>query len=233
MRRGFLSLFFRFLQTGFFLGASVGCSVRALLCEQLGLDEEYVLQRITTIFLDGKPVDDIDSAIVRDGATLSLSAAMPGLVGAAMRRGGAFASLRSSITANKRDVSVSRGAGFIRLKLFNMVMRELGPEFLKKGVVIRSPELVDFFKEQPEAFWQRVPMIGLNGAAVDRRMLTDGVLSLSAAEALPPGTPGYPRSGSWVRATGHPGAPAKRVEGVPFSDWMTLSVVSDSEEHCP
>jgi hypothetical protein len=124
-----------------------------------------------------------------------------------MRRGGAFASLRSSITADERDVSVSRGAGIIRLKLFNMVMRELGPGFLKKGIVIRTSELVYFFKEQPEAFWHGVPVIGLNGAAVDRRMLTDGVLSLSSAEALPP--------------------------GAPFSDWMTLSAVSDSEEHCP
>ncbi len=95
------SSFFQFLQGGFFLGASVGCSIHELLCEQLGLGEEYVLQRITTLFLDGKPVDDIDSAVVRDGATLSLSAAMPGLVGAAMRRGGAFASLRSSITAER------------------------------------------------------------------------------------------------------------------------------------
>jgi len=45
-----------------------------------GLDEDYVTQRISTIFLDGKPVDDIDTLLVRDGAVLSLSAAMPGLV---------------------------------------------------------------------------------------------------------------------------------------------------------
>ncbi len=173
---GLLSSFFQFLQRGFFLGASVGCSIRALLCEQLGLDEKYVSQRITTIFLDGKPVDDIDSAIVRDGATLSLSAAMPGLVGAAMRRGGAFASLRSSITAKEGDVSARRGAGVIRLKLFNMVMHELGPEFLKKGITVKHAQLIDFFKEQSEEFWHGVSMIALNGAQVERHVLTDSAL---------------------------------------------------------
>jgi hypothetical protein len=177
---GLLSLFFQFLQRGFFLGTSVGCSIRALLCEGLFIDEEYVLQRITTVFLDGKPVDDIDSATVRDGATLSLSAAMPGLVGAAMRRGGAFASLRSSITAQEREAPVTRGAGVIRLKLFNMIMQELGPEFLKKGIVITTSELVEYFRDQPEAFWHGVSSIALNGVSADCRALTDGTLLLKS-----------------------------------------------------
>jgi hypothetical protein len=171
-----LSSFFQFLQKGFVLGACVGCSISALLCEQLGLDEEYVSHRISTVFLDGKPVDDIDSTVVRDGSTLSLSAAMPGLVGAAMRRGGAFAWLRGSITAKERDTPVRSGAGVIRLKLFNMVMHELGPEFLKKGIGVKTSELVDFFKEQPEEFWRGVRGIAVDGAPVDRHALIDGAL---------------------------------------------------------
>ncbi len=178
---GILSSFFPFLQEGFFLAVSVGCSIRALLCGQLGLDEKYVVQRITTLFLDGKPVDDIDAVIVRDGATLSLSAAMPGLVGAAMRRGGALASFRSSITAREGDPSVRPGRGVIRLKLFNMVMREIGPLFLKSGITVKGAVLADFFKEQPEAFWQGVSTIALNGAPVASHALIDGTL-LSKAD---------------------------------------------------
>ena len=165
---------------GFLLGASVGCSIRSLLCEQLGLDEKYVSQRITTVFLDGKPVDDIDSAIVRDGATLSLSAAMPGLVGAAMRRGGAFASLRSSITANETDASMSPRPGIIQLKLFNMVMQELGPKFLEKGITVKSGDLLNFFKEQTEAFWLELRRTALNGVLLGRSALTDGGPFLSS-----------------------------------------------------
>lgn len=192
MGHGLFSLFFRFLQRGFFLGASVGCSVRAILCEQLGLDEKYVLQRITTIFLDGKPVDDIDSAIVRDGGTLSLSAAMPGLVGAAMRRGGALASLRSSITVREDDASEHRGVGVIQLKLFNMVMQELGPQFLRKGITVKASELIDFFQGQQETFWNEVSSMALNGAPIGRRMMTDGTfvssgdwIMLSLASPVP------------------------------------------------
>ena len=64
----------------------------------LEIPAEYVENRIQTIFLDGKAVDDLGEAKVRDGSILALSAAMPGLVGATLRRGGAFASLRRSIT---------------------------------------------------------------------------------------------------------------------------------------
>jgi hypothetical protein len=182
--RGMLSSFFQLLQGGFFLAASVGCSIDALLCEQFGLDKEYVLQRITTLFLDGKPVDDIDAAVVRDGATLTLSAAMPGLVGAAMRRGGAFASLRRSITAKNEDASAQHGTGVIRMKLFNMVMDELGPGFLKKGITIGSAQLIDFFKAQPEAFWHGVTGISLNGVPVERHALTDGAMLSRSSWAM-------------------------------------------------
>jgi len=76
------------LQQGFLLKAQVGCSMKRFLIEGIGLSPEYIAERIQTIFLDGSPVDDLDSAIIKDGSHLALSAAMPGLVGAAMRRGG-------------------------------------------------------------------------------------------------------------------------------------------------
>ena len=95
---GLLPVFFQLLQKGFRVEGNVGCSVRAFLCEQHGVAPEYLEKRIQTIFLDGKPVDDVDTAIVEDGATLSLSAALPGLVGAVMRRGGYYAPMRDQIS---------------------------------------------------------------------------------------------------------------------------------------
>jgi hypothetical protein len=62
--------FFPLLQRGFMFKARVDCSIKTLLCEQVGLKPEYVEDRIKTIFLDGKAVDDIDSAIIKDGSTL-------------------------------------------------------------------------------------------------------------------------------------------------------------------
>jgi len=61
--------------------ARVGLSVKKVLCEQWGISPEYLDKRVKTIFLNGNAVDDIDKAILQDGSTLALSAAMPGLAG--------------------------------------------------------------------------------------------------------------------------------------------------------
>jgi hypothetical protein len=169
-----LPSFFRFLQSGFLFGALVGCSIRELLCEQLGLDEEYVSSRITTIFLNGKPVDDIDAVVVRGGSVLSLSAAMPGLVGAAMRRGGRYAFLRDSITQERSVVSSERRPGIVEMKLFNMVMEELGPTFLKKGIILKTAELARFFNERPDEFWGGCSRIALDGTILEPGHIRDG-----------------------------------------------------------
>jgi hypothetical protein len=172
--RAQLPSFFQFLQRGFFFGALVGCSIRALLCEQLGLDEQYVSERITTVFLDGKPVDDIDSVIVREGSVLSLSAAMPGLVGAAMRRGGRYAFLRDSITQQETAGPGESKAGVVQMRLFNMVMEELGPSFLEKGIIVQTSELIKFFGEQPEEFWGGCKLIALDGIPLESGRIKDG-----------------------------------------------------------
>ncbi len=90
--------FSQLLQNGFWLKGDVECSVKSFLCEQFGIEPEYLEKRIQTIFLDGQPVDDVKTAILRDGATLSLSAAMPGLAGAVMRKGGFYARMRDQIS---------------------------------------------------------------------------------------------------------------------------------------
>jgi hypothetical protein len=76
------------LQSGFRLALATPCTVAAFLSDRLGLTPEFVAARIQTVFLDGLAVDDLVSALVRPGARLALSGALPGLVGATMRRGG-------------------------------------------------------------------------------------------------------------------------------------------------
>lgn len=136
--------FFLFLQRGFQLDTPVGCSIRSLLCDTFGLSAEFVVDSITTIFVDGKPVDDIETALVQDGVTLSLSAAMPGLVGATLRRGGFYSTLRDSISYKQTEISCGQGNGSIRLKLLNLLMDELGPAFLKNGILVPGTELQEF-----------------------------------------------------------------------------------------
>jgi len=146
--------FCQVLQSGFRIHVCVGCSLKHLLCQQFGLPPDYVEGRISTIFLDGHPVDDLDRTIVHDGAILALSAAMPGLVGATMRRGGFYAELRSGISYHTQSSSENLADGVITLKLFNLLADDLGVAFLQRGVEVNAQHLRAFLKNRPEGFWQ-------------------------------------------------------------------------------
>jgi hypothetical protein len=130
------------------LKCQVGVNVISLLCEELGLSGQYVSKRISTIFLDGKCVDNIDSAIVKEGSTLALSAAMPGLAGATLRRGGVYGSMRSSITHRENDPAREE-TGLCSIKLFNLLIPELGPVFLQRGILIKPGNLENFLRKKP------------------------------------------------------------------------------------
>ena len=85
--------FYMFLRQGVELEGQVGCSAAAFLCQQYGLSSEYLDKTIQTIFLDGKPVDDVNSAMITPGSRLALSASMPGLAGATLRKAGFFSAI--------------------------------------------------------------------------------------------------------------------------------------------
>lgn len=142
-----MSVLFPLLQEGFQVPAKVGCDIQSLLCDQFGLMPDYLADRISTIFLDGKPLDDVASAVIKDGATLALSAAMPGLVGATFRKAGCLAAFRGSITYTKRDEAPTTcHDGFVTMKLFNLLISEMGPLFLERGIWVTGYVLRDFFK---------------------------------------------------------------------------------------
>ena len=85
-----LRIFHFLLQQGLRIETPVGGSVQDFLIRQLGLNPEVIDEKIQTIFLNGKAVDDPGQAFLTDGASLALSGALPGLVGATMRRGGFY-----------------------------------------------------------------------------------------------------------------------------------------------
>jgi len=163
--------FFPLLQRGFLVTAHVGCTLERLLCRQWGIAPEYVASRITTIFLDAKATDDVNSAIVRDGATVALSGAIPGLVGATMRRGGYLAAMRGAMTHQETATDATDRIGTVRVKLFNILLPELGPEFLKRGLLMSCAEAAAFFRDRDETFWQGCDGAILNGTPVGSGLL--------------------------------------------------------------
>ena len=143
-------IFFQLLGHGFSLNVQTGCSVKELLCRQFGIPEDYLDERIKTIFLNAKVVDDVSSTTVNEGSALALSGAMPGLVGAILRSGGYYASMRSQISYDQNKPSSRPRAGKITLKLLNLVVKELGPAFLEQGIWFNGGKLQEFIKHHRE-----------------------------------------------------------------------------------
>ncbi len=163
-----LAVFFPLLQQGVRVEVRVGCDIQSLLCNQFKMAPDYLADRVTTIFLNGKPVDEVASAVVTDGATLALSAAMPGLVGATLRKAGSLASFRNTIShRNEATPSNACEDGFITLKLFNMLLPEVGPQSLAHGVWTSGRELQTCLTEYPHDLETVVVRLEQDGHVLD------------------------------------------------------------------
>lgn len=138
-----IPLFNDLLQSGFMVNTKSGDSIEKFLCDRIGLDPNYVIERIKTVFLDGRPVDKLDIAVLHDGSKLTLSGGMPGLVGMTLGRGSVLASFRSSITY-RGDAGVKEGGNAsVNIKLFNLVMKDLGGIFLTHGINVMRSAITD------------------------------------------------------------------------------------------
>jgi len=163
--------FFLILQQGVSLRTRVGCSVQVFLSEKLGAGQDTI-DKIQSIFLDGRPVDDLNAATIKDGSVLALSAAMPGLVGATLRRGGTYSSFRDAITYHEGMAPSVSGEGFVKIKLFNLLMDEMGPGLLKGGVYVEFSALTSILSDQSPDFWKGCRSVLLDGHAVGPEWFT-------------------------------------------------------------
>lgn len=144
--------FYRLLAQGFIVNTRGSFSIKELICQQFGIPDEYLEKRIQTIFLDGKAVDNVSSTLVKDGSTLALSAAMPGLVGAMLRKGGYYASMRAQISHPEEDITGNDQTGEVKLKLFNLTGKEIGPFFLEQGIWISGTDLENILNKYGHDF---------------------------------------------------------------------------------
>jgi len=155
------------LQGGVDLEVPAGTTVQALLSEVIGLSAEYIDDRVATVFLDGKPVDDLQSAVLMPGSVLALSAAMPGLVGGTMRRGGPLASMRSSVSYRPAAGDGDGRPVVARVKVFNLLVKELGPPLLEKGILVPSARLAAFLSGLPHSFWSDCREVMIDGEPLE------------------------------------------------------------------
>jgi hypothetical protein len=163
--------FFQLLELGFLLEAAVGCSLREFICERLGLDGQYLENRVQTIFLDHNPVDNPDTARIREGSSVALSAAMPGLAGATLRKGGRFAVMRNRISCHTGTACQSDQQTMVTVKLFNVVAKDLGANLFKNGIRIQGANFGWFIDKHIEALRAHIRSVRLDGKPIDAHKL--------------------------------------------------------------
>ena len=163
--------FFQLLELGFRIESAVGCSLREFICERLGLDGRYLENRVQTIFLDHNPVDNLDTALIREGSSVALSAAMPGLAGATLRKGGRFAAMRNRISCQTGTACKSDQQTMVTVKLFNVVAKDLGENLFKNGIRIQGANFNWFVNKQIESLQAHIRSIRLDGEPIDANRL--------------------------------------------------------------
>ena len=165
------------LAPSFNIRVRVGIDLKTFVCQELGVYEEYFEERIQTIFLDSKPVDDVAKAFVHDGSVLALSGAQSGLVEATFRKDGQYRWMRRTISHAGDDRADQTKEGWVAVKLFNMVLNELGPGFLERGIWIEGCRVQDYIKTQPQAFRMHIQALPLDGTPMSPDDFLDQDLS--------------------------------------------------------
>jgi hypothetical protein len=165
--------FFQLLQKGVKVRARIGSTVRSFLCGDLGVSPEYVDKRIQTLFLNGKAIDNPDTATLKEDSTLALSAAMPGLLGATLRKGSYYARMRNEISYQEQSQGIPVHEGFVLLKLFNLLPAEIGPAVLERGIWLKGEELNQFFRELPDELVGLCTEAIMDGQAVNLKRFVE------------------------------------------------------------
>jgi hypothetical protein len=130
----------RHLQGGVLIRLPAGTAVTLsrVMKDLLGMDDEDCRRQVKTVFLNNRVVDDPDKTRVRSGDTVVLSGALPGLVGAMLRSDSPIKAMRTSIASSSPDGEATEASatGFIRLKVFNTVLRDHAESILSYGVYV-------------------------------------------------------------------------------------------------
>jgi len=158
------SHFWALLSYGFKLEVNVGCSLFDMLCKQIGINENYLNEKVQTVFLNGKAVDNFYDENVHDASVIALSSAMPGLVGAVFRKGGILAPMRSENVSHKETEPMNHhNIGHVILKLFNLIASDLGADFYQQGICIEGQHFSRYIQLKQAVLEKRCKKITVNG----------------------------------------------------------------------
>lgn len=95
-----------------------------------------------------------------------------------MRRGSALASFRSTITHREPEQRTKKKEqGTFHVKLLNLMMKDLGPVFLERGIYVRTDLLAEIIGKQSKEFREECKKVLLNEKPVELNSVTSKILS--------------------------------------------------------
>lgn len=146
-----------------------GTSVKHFLHRFLTADESYIENSIQTVFMDCRAVDDMENTIILGPCTIAVSAAMPGVFGAAFRKKGLYRGLRCGYTetAGSREKEDADKPAVVTLKLFNKVAEELGGPVLARGIYINAQDFAKFWEQHQEVIEKGCSRAIVDGKAAE------------------------------------------------------------------
>ncbi|MEE4313709.1 MAG: hypothetical protein V2J11_04390 [Desulfofustis sp.] len=158
------------LQAGFFVDGAAGESISSLLQRLPGFSADYIENQIQTVFYNGDAIDDLSQPLIGPAPTIALSAAMPGLAGAILRKNSPAAPLRKTRSQAAAAAS-DNTAVTVLVKLFNTLAIERGPALFRSGVRIKAADLAGFLSLRPSLL-EKTRDIRLAGSPVPADELT-------------------------------------------------------------
>lgn len=174
---------------GFLIDAPPGASIREMLKDIIGLDDDYIRDSIGTILYNGKPVDDMDAWKIGKNASIAISAALPGVFGAAFRKQGKYAGLRpvcdqDNSSPGEADPACENEKPSVVLKLFNQSDRDIAPGLLGDGVRMNANSFCAFWENRLRLTGPADIRIGLNGRPVAPEALCRAIKTSSVVVTL-------------------------------------------------
>lgn len=154
------------LRQGVTVRATVNVGVMDFLVREAGLTPDYIARRIGSVFLDGRPVDDLNRATITEACHLALGMAAPGLAGTSLNRNSPLAGFRGEISYQPGPARGQPAPGTFTLKLFNLVALEAAANILRLGFFVTGKALTSALAEWPLTFPACVTVIELGGRAI-------------------------------------------------------------------
>ncbi|MCF8025324.1 MAG: hypothetical protein K9J79_09810 [Desulfobacteraceae bacterium] len=163
------------LTLGIRFEASAGISVKHFLEKNLPAGKDYIDKNIQTVFMDGQAIDEPERTYIKEPCTIALSAAMPGVFGAAFRKKGAYSGLRGDYKdiPEKQKADEQSKTVMVTLKCFNQVAQDLGGDLLAGGIRMDIRDFTRFWGQQQRMLEKECLRIIIGGNEVESRQVPE------------------------------------------------------------